>query len=261
MSAARAAALWHRVPGDTPARLARCVDRALAAAAGPVEVFFRADDVAAPGENFRRLLEAFSCRRVPLNLAVVPAWLTAARWRALSRLAANDCRRWCGHQHGWRHANHEAEGRKQEFGPSRPGGDLEADLARGRRRLEEILGTDFTPVFTPPWNRCDGRTLEALARLGYRAVSRRAGARPPAPPGLPDLAVDVDLHTRREPEAAAGWRGLLHELEAGLAGGRCGVMIHHRRMNAAALEFIDGLLALLGRRSAVRWVDFRDLGP
>jgi hypothetical protein len=259
MSDATVSAVWRRVPGDLEARLEGCLAAALANAPVPVEVFFRADDIAVPGRAFRRLLEIFAAHRFPLNLALVPAWLTDTRWRVLSRLAGGDPRRWCWHQHGWRHFNHESEGKKQEFGPARDLADIEADLTRGRRRLEMIAGADFYPVFTPPWNRCDARTLERLMVHGYRAVSRSAGSRPSAPPGLADISVNVDFHTRRERNPADGWRNLLGEVQAALKSGRCGLMIHHQRMNPAAFAFLDLFLALIGRQDTVRPVDLRDM--
>jgi hypothetical protein len=258
MTAATIAAVWQQVPGDLPSRLERCVSAALASAPVPVEVFFRADDVAVPGQRFQRLTETFTRYRIPLNLALVPAWLTEARWGALLR-TAGDLDRWCWHQHGWRHANHERGGKKQEFGPQRTLPQLDADLAKGRRRLEAIAGARFFPAFTPPWNRCDLRTLERLAANGYRAVSRSAGSMPPAPAGLADIAVNVDLHTRREQNPADGWRSLLRELVEALKSGRCGIMIHHQRMNPAAFDFLDRFLAMTAAMETLRPADFRDL--
>ena len=74
-----------------------------------------------------------------------------------------------------------------------------------------------------------------------------------------DIPVNVDLHTRREQTPADGWRQLLGELENAMGSGRCGVMIHHQRMNRAAFEFLDLFLKLLNRQKNVRWVHFGDL--
>jgi hypothetical protein len=224
-----------------------------------VHVFFRADDIGVPGANFRQMMAVFAARQAPLNLALVPAWLTRARWRALQPADRGDDSLWCWHQHGWRHANHEAAGKKQEFGPCRSLRHLRADLVRGRQRLEGILGREFYPVFTPPWNRCDPRTLDLIAGLGYRGVSRSRGSRPAAPAAIADLPVNVDLHTRRETHPGAGWAELLAELGRALAGRYCGIMIHHQRMNPAAAGFLDLLLDTLGRCRNLRLVHFREL--
>jgi hypothetical protein len=252
-------AVWRRLPKDWAVQLTACCQRANDAASDPTAVFFRADDVAVPGRQFRRLMEIFTRNEVPLGLAVVPAWLTPPRWQALSGMGAARPDLWCWHQHGWRHRNHEPEGKKQEFGPFRPADALRADLERGRRRLNAIMGAAFSPLFTPPWNRCSEITLALLQEMGYDAVSRSRGSQPPAPPGLPDHAVDVDLHTDRASSAASGWQHLIDQLEKSLGRPRCGIMIHHQRMNDAAFCFLDTLLGILRQQRRLHMADIRDL--
>jgi peptidoglycan/xylan/chitin deacetylase (PgdA/CDA1 family) len=250
--------LWQKLPADHKARLAAAVERGLSKAPGGRAVaFFRADDVAVPGNAFTAMAETFRASGVPLNMAVVPAWLTASRWSALSKTAGGGelfC--WC--QHGWRHMNFEPAGaKKREFGQARPARDKRQDLGKGFARLAEILGARFTPVFTPPWNRCDGESLAAMPGIGFKAVSRTVGAGPEPPLDLPDFPVRVDLHTRKEPDPSASLDALLEELRQGLASGRLGVMLHHQRMNPAALAFTDDLLRAL---AATKAVDFKHFG-
>ena len=147
--------IWRRLPADIVKRTEHCVAAGCERRpdAGDATIFFRADDIAVPASNFTRLLKMFSQYRVPLCLAVVPAWLTRPRWQALKRVAPNTASLWCWHQHGWRHVNHADQGKKQEFGPLRSQDDLEHDVKCGRHRLENLLGQNFYPVFTPPWNR------------------------------------------------------------------------------------------------------------
>jgi len=211
-------------------------------------VFFRADDIGAPGANFERMMRLFARAGVPLALAVVPAWLTPARWRALRETEKEARELWCWHQHGWRHVNHAPDGKKQEFGSGRGIDRIRRDLDLGTARLRAVMEEDFCPGFTPPWNRCGAAALEALSRAGFLFVSRGKGARPPAPVGLPDFSVNVDLHTRKEAAAEEGWDHLFAEIEAGIAGGLCGVMIHHQRMNDGAFDFLALLLEVLGGR-------------
>ncbi len=254
-----AAPLWKRLPADWTGQLDACLAQADATGPAARTVYFRADDVAVPGTRFDQLAALFRRHGVPLGLAVVPAWLTPARWQALGRATAADQDLWCWHQHGWRHANHEVRGKKQEFGPSRTPEALAGDLARGRRKLEALMGRAFQPIFTPPWNRCSANTLALLAEMGYKAVSRSRGSQPPAPPGLADLAMDVDLHTGRAASAAQGWGRLTAALTTGLSRPLCGIMIHHQRMTPAAFVFLDRLLAMLRRRARIRFADLRDL--
>lgn len=253
--------LWLSPPLDLASRIERCIDSAgdLACARGTGYLFFRADDVAVPGKPFARLMELFMRHGVPLSLAVVPSWLTGARWQELKELAEKSPSLWCWHQHGWRHLNHEMHGKRQEFGPSRSPSRIREDLLRGRHRLEVHMEQDFYPVFTPPWNRCDLNTLKLLKELGYHAVSRAQASLPPTPEGLPDFPVNVDLHTRKEANPAVDWDDLFSDLGHAVASGLCGIMIHHQRMNDVAFDFLDLLLQKLSHHQSLRIVHFKDL--
>jgi len=252
--------IWHGLPSDIVSKVERCVAAGCAkkSHSGDIYIFFRADDIAVPGQQFAHLLEVFSQNRVPLCLAVVPAWLTRQRWRALKNVAQKTASRWCWHQHGWRHINHEIEGKKQEFGPARSRADLEHDIRRGRQRLENLLGKSFHPVFTPPWNRCDQKTLDLLKEMDYAAISRSRGSKPPPPTGLLNFDVNVDLHTRKEKRPGVGWDNLFTDLQQAIGSGRCGIMIHHQRMNKAAFDFLDILLQALKRQKTLQLVHFKE---
>jgi len=255
------AALWRHLPPDLDARIAECIrsgcEKAQGQGAGTI--FFRADDVAVPGRQFLRLMDLFSAYGVPLSLAVVPAALTRQRWQYLNGFEKKNPSRWCWHQHGWRHVNHETEGKKQEFGSGRTISEIKRDLVRGKERLEMLMGDHFYPVFTPPWNRCSSATLKLAKELGYAAVSRSRGGKAPSPGGLPDYFVNVDLHTRKEKLPAAAWEKLFAELQQGIASNHCGIMIHHRMMNGAAFYFIEILIKTLVENPVLQPVHFRDL--
>lgn len=217
-----------------------------------VELFFRADDIGVPGNQFFRLLALCMDYEMPMAMAMVPAWTTTKRWETIQREAHRKAGLWCWHQHGWRHANHEPLGKKQEFGPSRPAEHIGNDLERGRLKLQGILGQDFFPIFTPPWNRCDERTLAYLKQHKYFAVSRSAGSRPESPSGLPDLYINVDLHTRKESDPAQAWANLLDEFSKAFASGYCGVMLHHQRMTPAAFSFLEILFSFVVHSNHIR---------
>ena len=255
------AAIWRKPVPDWQTRLEACIRDAAVARSAVTRVFFRADDVAVPGARFGEMIQVFMRHNVPLNLAVVPAWLTAARWRALAHVGCETPHLWCWHQHGWRHHNHELRGKKQEFGPARPPEALLRDLNRGRQRLERLLGAWFFPVFTPPWNRCTADVLTHLQQSGYAAVSRSPNSRPACPRGLADMVVDIDLHTRKDETAEGGWRVLPAELARGLTNPVCGFMLHHQCMNPKALAGLDHLLSLLSDCRRFELMDFRQLCP
>jgi len=253
--------LYSRPIADLERLLGDAIDRGCGQrpSSGPIELFFRADDIGVPSHLFRRLIALFHHYRLPLCLAVVPSWLTARRLADLRAMTGTDDQLWCWHQHGRLHRNFETSGKKQEFGPARSKAELMAELARGRNRLQSLLGKSFSPFFTPPWNRCSLETAQALRELGFLAISRSAGARPDLSHLLPDLQVNVDLHTRKEPNIDESLGNLLAELERSLSSGRCGIMLHHQRMNDHAFDLLRLLMANLTRRSQVLPCRFEDL--
>ena len=253
--------LWNRPCDDLEIGLERCLSGALAVngVQDPVPVFFRADDVAVPGKQFQELVHVFDRYQVPLSMSVVPAWLTEARWKGIERLCRKNSTLWCFYQHGWRHMNHEPTGKNYEFGPARSLAAIEQDLRRGRERLTGLMKNAFYPAFTPPWNRCSKETLVVLKTAGYRALSRSEGAFPPAPVGMPDFQINVDLHTRKERTAALGWKNLYQEIAEAITDGFCGIMIHHQRMNEHALAFLDGLLKRMVEMEAFGFYHLADL--
>ena len=121
------------------------------------------------------------------------------------------------------------------------------------------MGESFSPVFTPPWNRCDQNTLCMLKELKYKAVSRSKKSIPPPPDGLPDFTVSVDLHTRKEGHPLLGWDGLFSELGSSLSQSPCGIMIHHQRMNEAAFVFLEMFIQALIKQQHWQLVHFTDL--
>lgn len=253
--------LWNLPITDLKPRLQDCVDHALdqARIASPVRFFFRADDIGAPGNRLFRLMDLFLDCQAPLCLAVVPSWISPQRWDIFQKIDQKSPGLWCWHQHGWRHVSHEIQGKKQEFGPIRSVGEIRQDIVRGREKLEYLMQDRFTPVFTPPWNRCDGRTLAVLKNSGFKAVSRHHRSMPRTPKGFPDFSVNVDLHTRRETTPEAGWQSLLNELSAAISSGICGIMIHHQRMNDAAFEFLKILMEIMMQHPRILSMHFKNM--
>lgn len=253
--------LWFYQPSNLPSKVERCIDIACEHGAfkRPKYVFFRADDVAVPGNNFARLLALFTTYGAPLSLAVAPAWLTRLRWQHIKELGKKIPSLLCWHQHGWRHVNHEKDGKKQEFGPNRSHDEIRKDIINGRNRLENLMEDSFYPVFTPPWNRCNLATLNVLKELGYYAVSRTKGSRPPSPNGLVDFQINVDLHTRKAAKPIEDWGCLFTELFQAISSGTCGVMIHHQRMNDAAFGFLELFLKSVVKRKDLILVHFKDM--
>lgn len=222
-------------------------------------VFFRADNAGVAGTLSGVMFETFARHRVPLCPALVPAWITRARWEALLAQAGGPSPLWCWHQQGWRHKNHEPQGPENEFGPARPREELLSDMIRGRERLAGLLGDQFTPVFTPPWNRMSARAVELLPQAGFKALSRDRSSTPETPAGRPEFSINVDLHTHSGNDVGQDRNNLLQDIGLSLGNGLCGIMLHHQCMNDEAVRFLDILLAALTEHRGVRLVHFGDL--
>src|SRR4051812_14537877 len=163
------------------------VASALDGARAPVPVFFRDDDAGWDDGRLLALLDRFASRELPVDLAVIPAEVDAALARELAARPGVGL-----HQHGLGHVNHEREGRRCEFGPSRDLAAQRRDIQAGRDRLGDLFGERLDPIFTPPWNRCTPDTGAALAELGLRILSREARAIPLDVPGLLELPIHID---------------------------------------------------------------------
>lgn len=217
--------------------------------------FFRADDIGVISQNFIKLIRLFEKHGVPLCMAVVPTWLTTSRWEAIKKVTNTSPPLWCWHQHGWSHTNHEAAGKKFEFGESRTADALKSDLVRGREKLQTIMGADFSPFFTPPWNRCSQRTLELLSELRFHGISRSCGEQK-NPSVLPDIFINIDIHTRKETEPAASLDALCRECRPAVEDGHLGIMLHHQLMNDHAFTVLDGMLEIVGKTPRLQLVEF-----
>jgi len=214
------------------------VAAALDAAPAAVPFFFRDDDAGWATDRLRALVDRFARRGLPLDLAVIPAALKPGLARELRARAGNGLSL---HQHGLAHVNHEPDGRKHEFGPSRPHDAQRRDIEAGRLLLRERLGDVVDPIFTPPWNRCTADTGACLAELGFAVLSREARAEPLGVPGLRELPVRIDW-VRADDVVAA--------LVAGIGSGEpVGLMFHHAEMEY--LDRLDELLRLLAAHDRV----------
>lgn len=215
----------------------------------PLKVYFRDDDAGWDDASLLRLLETFARHGIALDLAVIPQALSTS---LAHQLRSAMSRQSLGlHQHGYAHGNHESTGRKCEFGPSRSEAEQAADIRAGAFLLEHRLGDQIQPIFTPPWNRCTQTTANTLSRLGFRALSRDAGATPLPVSGLLSLPVHLDWQQRgRAGEALAA------VLERGAT---LGVMLHHAVMDSDDHSELETLLRTLRAMACVQFVGMSDL--
>lgn len=222
---------------------------ALAAAPRPVPVFFRNDDAGWDDAALVRLLDVFAPSRTPIDLAVIPSEARPELVAELLRRREDGVR---VHQHGATHANHEAVGRKCEFGPSRTPAQRQADIVEGQRVLRARFGDALDPVFTPPWNRCEPDSGDHLAAAGIAVLSRDATAPALGHAQVREVRIDVDWFGK-----ARGERWTREELGRRLAAavaerGRLGVMLHHAVTSADDLAGIAELVRLVAAQPAAR---------
>lgn len=225
-----------------------------------VNIFFRADDVDEDELALRKLMKEFFGKEIPLNLEIIPARLSHAGYLWLRHCYARAPQLFEYHQHGWQHLNHEAVGRKCEFGASRSYAEQLADIRRGRELLELALEDAFFPVFTPPWNRCTTDTYRALDELGFHAFSGLRGAQPVAGYRFRELSVTLDLHTWRDGPKLKDRCEFVRELrEQFRAGGTIGIMLHHKVMDREAWLWLDLLLFAMQRQPFFKFHTFESL--
>lgn len=225
-----------------------------------VNLFFRDDDVAEDEGSLRALLGLFLHHEMPINLAIIPASLTAAATVWLRRCHDRRPDLLALNQHGWQHVNHEPTGRKCEFGGARNYQQQYADIRRGKEVLEQTLGAAFAPVFTPPWNRCTTDTYRALAELGFHALSALRVAQPVVGYSFRELSVTLDLYRWRGGAAMKAPGEFVSELIDQLrAGDTIGIMLHHKVMDATAWAWLAALLAHLRRCDFIKFHTFQSL--
>jgi hypothetical protein len=235
------------------------VARALDARSDPLDVFFRDDDAGWANDQLFELLDLSARRAWPIDLAVIPAAVREALAAALlTRVRAGAP---IGlHQHGFMHLNHEAAGRPCEFGPSRPAGAQQRDIAAGRDSLREWFGPHVDPIFTPPWNRCTPATAACVLECGLTAISRDRSADPLNVQGLADCSIGVDWFARvkGKPLTRQQWADRVAQDIAG-ATVPLGVMLHHAQMDRDEFRRFDELISTCAASRQARGVLMRDV--
>lgn len=225
-------------------------------AAGRVApLWWRDDDAVAATPQLDALLALVG--EVPLALAVIPA---RARFELADALARRP--RVAVLQHGWRHADRAAGGRKSEYPEGRPAGVVGAEIAAGQARLKAMFGPRALPVLVPPWNRIAAEFLPLLPAAGIRGLSAMAARRALSlPPGVAALDVHLDLVAWRGDRGFIGTDAALGFLVGQLRARRLddddaapiGILTHHLIMDGATAAFLDRLTAIARCHAAIRW--------
>jgi hypothetical protein len=236
------------------------LESALARRREPLRVFFRDDDVDEDEATLRGLLRTFLRREIPINLGVIPGRLTASGVELLTQAISAAPTLIELNQHGWLHLNHEREGRKCEFGPSRSYDEQLTDIAQGEARMTEAFGPRWSPVFIPPWNRCVEDTYRAIDQLGFRALSAKRGSSVVSGYRFKEISITLDLFNWRGGASLRAAEEIVDELVAQISQQQTiGVMLHHKVMDERAFGFLDCLLAALASHPSASFHTFQDL--
>jgi hypothetical protein len=218
----------------------------------PVPVFFRDDDVGWGDARLLTLLDLFAEHGLPVDLAVIPLPLTPQLVATLRMRVENPAVRVGLHQHGFAHINHQAVGRKCEFGTERSAAMQYRDIALGQQQLKAAFGEHVDAIFTPPWNRCTEETAHCLRALGFQALSRESHATPFNLPELDELSVSIDWFASCKHVRLSRRDFGAHCAEAFFSARPIGIMLHHARMDRDEFRALEELLSILSRHSSVR---------
>lgn len=226
--------------------------------AASIPFFFRDDDAGWEDARLFELLELFAEHKVPIDLAAIPKALSRRTGTRLRKMVEADPARLSVHQHGYAHENHERDGRKNEFGPSRSWREQLEDVQAGQSLLKDLLGSITDPIFTPPWNRCTEITAICLWEAGFKFVSRDRTATPLDAPDLKELSISVDWFAHRKgvrltsDEFGSLFASAVREQPA------VGVMLHHAVVDDYEFRRLRQLLQLISTHPQVRCVLMRD---
>lgn len=226
----------------------------------PLRLFFRNDDVDEDEPSLWRLLKLFLQRNAPINLGVIPGRLTEACGELLAQSVNSAPALIELNQHGWRHINHEREGRKCEFGPSRTYEEQLADIAQGQSQMNEAFGPRWFPVFIPPWNRCAEGVYRALDQLGFRALSAKPGNSVVTGYRFKEISITLDLYRWRGGACMKPSEDIVDDLITQLSRQQTiGVMLHHKVMDERAFSFLGSMLDTFASYPIVRFHTFQSL--
>ena len=222
-------------------------------------IFLRNDDGDKDEDTLRQLFDITLSRQVPLHLAVIPAALTPAGLRLLKDLKRAGADLVELGQHGFQHVNHETQGRKCEFGPSRSFIAQLEDIGNGKKILEEALPQHFAPIFTPPWNRCTQDTFKALDQLGFALLSKDNSS-PATGFNFQEVSITLDFYTWKHGAQMKTPEEIIKQLVKQLSTSKpIGLLLHHKVMDAEAFIFLDALLGELKRYSVIQFYNLQNL--
>lgn len=226
----------------------------------PISFFFRDDDVDKLTPNLVRLLQLFGEREIPLHLQIIPKRVEAEAVHSLRDLKSRHPELMVLSQHGWSHANHSLTGKKHEFGETRTQAAQLLDIMSGKDKMSQLFLDDFFLAFTPPWNRYDKSTLQALKDLDFEVVSADGGKIGATDGNLVEISTAIDLEHRRPYPEMKSPVHVLYEIKEKLrTQSTIGLLLHHHEMRPADFQFLKKLLSGLEAQDANGFPNFKEI--
>jgi hypothetical protein len=231
-----------------------------------VNIFIRDDDAGWAEPKLFKLLKLCEQLSVPVDLAAIPTAMTpllAYRLRNFIKDSAIDIGI---HQHGYSHVNHELDGRKYEFGPSRNAEQQFNDIWRGQKDLRLYLDDLLDPFFTPPWNRCTEDTVKALERIGITMLSRDSTAKDLLPCQLQELPINFDW-LKKKNGIMLQRESLVEIFVDQLLSARhsqhksVGIMLHHEHMDSNNRANFSAFIKCLKQSPCIQFSSMSSLLP
>jgi hypothetical protein len=219
----------------------------------PATFWWRDDDLAAPTAQLDGLLSVSAGR--PVAFAAVPFAVTA---ELANRLV--DQSHVSIFQHGWKHQNHAEQGPNSEYPAGRPASIVRDEFSAGFAKLSDLFGTQFLPVFTPPWHGLDAEYYPLLLDAGFKGVSLKGRRRERLSHGLIQNNIHCVPISWSVPPSFGDPQRYIAQLVAHLEQRRLrsdkdeatGILTHHLVQTADSLEFLRELLDLIAHHPSAR---------
>lgn len=224
---------------------------------GEIPIIFRDDDASELVPELQQLIDVFNSAKIPLHIAAIPARLSKETASFLLDQKYIEIG-----QHGYSHKNHATSG-LSEFSQNRSYSQQYEDIRNGRERMQQLLGDDFQPVFTPPFHGFNESTLRCIQELDFKTFSstqqllfgRYAYS-------FKEVSINLDPIAQYEPQVIYKSEDtfLTEILETARTQQYLGFNLHHRTMTEAFVDQLQNLLYMLGRQPNVKFYHLSQFG-
>lgn len=213
-----------------------------------VKFWFRDDDAGIDNAGLEVLLHYMNEQNIQLFIATIPTKVTSY----LASIINNYSNVYVG-QHGFSHSNHSLV-EQSEYPKERDKKEVENELLKGRKILENFFETKFLNIFVPPWFEIDDATIEILKQENYAAISNFWDNNINEY-GLIEANCQVDIVNWDNAYTFGGQDFVLSQIIAELIKDKkdynLGILLHHERMGKESYDFLDKLIKIIRNYSSI----------